>query len=113
MFLANEEEINLPQCVKEAISQYREDTDWLASWLNDICDTGANTKFEPAMSLYNSYSNFCKDNSERPKERRQFYKALETKGFLKKRTSQGMAFYGISLKTGSIPAYYEEFDFLN
>lgn len=86
-----------PACVQEAIREYRDQNDWLRHFLDDCCD------MSPAFStksgeLYTAYRSYCQRMNEYTRSTTDFYAALETAGFERRRSKNGRMVYGLQVK---------------
>lgn len=87
-----------PPVVVEAIRQYRESNDWLSIFMDECCEV------DPAFTqksgeFYEEYRAYCARNGEYARSTSDFYKALSTAGFEKRKTKTGIMLYGIRLKS--------------
>ncbi len=89
---------NLPQKVKEAIQTYKENNDWLGVFLSECCDV-ASSFSEKSGELFSEYRAYCLRTGEYARSMTDFYSALETEGYTKKRKSQGVFVNGLKLKS--------------
>ncbi len=90
--------ITLPRVVEEATAKYREENDWLNHFLMECCEA------DPAYSarsgeVYQAYRTYCNETGDFFRSTAEFYAALETAGFTRKRTSSANMITGIRLKT--------------
>jgi len=90
-----------PSVVAVATGTYKEEMDLLAPFLTECCyvdQKDSNLKIE-AKELYQVYDRFSYQNSDTAvKNSRAFYRMMETKGFVKKRSTKNkMFFFGITL----------------
>ena len=86
-----------PECVKAAISEYRNQNDWLGHFLEDCCEVEkCNT--EKSGALYQEYRNYCSRNGEYARSTTDFYAALDKLGFEKHKHKSGVIVYGLKLK---------------
>ena len=81
-------QIELPEKVKEAISAYKENNDWLAHFLEECCELGE-TFTEKSGELYSEYRAFCMRTGEYIRSTTDFYTALETEDFKRQKTRTG------------------------
>ncbi len=95
--IAADYRIEAPECVKNAIGAYREDNDWLGTFLQECCEVDK-TYTEKSGELYQEYHNYCMQNGEFIRSTTDFYAALEQAGFSKKRTNSARYIYGLRLK---------------
>lgn len=87
-----------PPVVVEAIRQYRESNDWMSIFMDECCE------IDPAFTqksgeFYEEYRAYCARNGEYARSTSDFYKALSTAGFEKRKTKTGIMLYGIRLKS--------------
>ncbi|MCM2675595.1 phage/plasmid primase, P4 family [Alkalicoccobacillus plakortidis] len=86
-----------PDAIKQATQGYREDMDILGPFIDEKCVINPLAKVE-AKVLYSSYKDWCFDNGEFELKNRAFYRALESREFLKGRgTDNKNFFFGIGL----------------
>ncbi|MCW6665290.1 phage/plasmid primase, P4 family [Aerococcaceae bacterium NML191219] len=90
--------ITKPQVVEDAIQAYKENNDWLNYFLEECCviDKTANEK---SGALYSEYRAFCLRNGEFTRSTSDFYSALESEAFKRKKTMKGSFVYGLRLKS--------------
>lgn len=89
--------IPCPACVEDAIKSYREDNDWLGHFLNDCCEADK-TYREKSGVLYQEYRSYCMRTGEYTRSTADFYNALESAGFSRKKTKAGIIVYGLRIK---------------
>lgn len=89
----------LPQVVKDAIREYREDNDWLGHFLEECCDMDASYT-EKSGELYQRYREYSIQNGEFTRQIGDFVAALENAGYNRRKTKAGKFFYGLKLKDG-------------
>ena len=86
----------VPACVRTAIDAYRGENDWLSHFLDDCCEIYA-PAFEKSGELYSAYRAFCLRTGEYTRSTTDFYKALELRGFERRRNKNGVFVYGLRL----------------
>lgn len=86
-----------PACVQDAIDAYRENNDWLASFLEDCCEVDK-TYQQKSGEFYQEYRAHCGRTGEFIRGTSDFYVALETAGFERKKSKTGTTIYGVRLK---------------
>ena len=86
----------VPACVRTAIDTYRGENDWLSHFLDDCCDI-SEPYFVKSGELYSSYRAFCSRTGEYARSTTDFYKALELRGFERRRNRNGVTVYGLRL----------------
>ena len=86
-----------PECVKTATALYRENSDWLDSFIEECCET-ADPYFTASGDLYTAYRSYCTRTGEYTRSTTDFYAAIDLAGFTRRRTEKGRFVYGIRLK---------------
>ena len=95
--IESEYRLDMPRCVRNAVDAYRENNDWLGHFLEECCDIGDSFS-EKSGDLYSEYRNFCSRTNEYTRSTTDFYSALSTMGFEKKRTKTNNMILGLRLK---------------
>ena len=88
----------LPAVVEQATSKYREENNWLDHFLTECCE------IDPSYSarsgeVYQAYRSYCNETGDYFRSTAEFYTALETEGFTRRRTRSGNLINGFRLKT--------------
>ena len=96
--IANNLKLTPPQVVVDAIEQYRNNNDWLSIFIEDCCEVDR-TFTQKSGELYQEYRAYCSRNGEYARSTTDFYSALETAGFLRKKTKVGNVILGLCLKS--------------
>ena len=86
-----------PECVKTATALYRENSDWLDSFLDECCEI-ADPYFTSSGDLYTAYRAYCSRTGEYTRSTTDFYAAIDLAGFTRRRTEKGRFVYGLRLK---------------
>ena len=88
----------LPAVVEEATAKYREENDWLNHFLAECCevDPGYTAR---SGDVYQAYRTYCNETGDFFRSTAEFYAALETSGFTRKRTKTANLITGLQLKT--------------
>ena len=89
--------IPCPACVEDAIKSYREDNDWLGHFLSECCEDDK-TYREKSGVLYQEYRSYCVRTGEYTRSTADFYNALESAGFSRRKSKAGIIVYGLRLK---------------
>ena len=89
--------IPCPACVEDAIKSYREDNDWLGHFLGECCEADK-TYREKSGVLYQEYRSYCARTGEYTRSTADFYNALESAGFSRKKSKAGIIVYGLRIK---------------
>ncbi|MFY9282848.1 MAG: phage/plasmid primase, P4 family [Miniphocaeibacter sp.] len=90
--------IKLPKKVEDAIQLYRENNNWLSHFLNECCEVNESYTAKSG-EVYNEYRAFCLRVGEFSRSTADFYTALESEAFERKRTSKGVLVKGLRLKS--------------
>ncbi|MRJ47098.1 phage/plasmid primase, P4 family [Fundicoccus ignavus] len=96
--IASDFKIPLPQKVREAIEEYRESNDWMGQFLNDCCELD-NAFVEKSGQVYDEYRAFCFRTGEFTRSSTDFYAALASEGFVRRRRSDGNYIQGLKLNS--------------
>lgn len=88
--------IPAPACVKEAISKYKSDNDWLAHFLNDCCERGDGYEVGSGK-FYSEYRAYCARVGDFTRSTTEFYNAVEQAGFKRVKKKHSMWIFGLRL----------------
>ena len=105
--VANGYQIEEPGVVKAAIEQYRENNDWLRPFLDEKCDIDVRNT-EASGRFYMAYRAWCEASGEYVHSTSDFYSALATCGFERRKTKTGAVISGVRLR----PEIGDDDDFL-
>lgn len=95
--IAREFRLQIPPCVQQAIDKYRENNDWMGNFLEECCKFGP-TLEQPSGILYQEYRNYCSSNGEFIRGTADFYAALESAGFQRRKNKNGSFIHGLALE---------------
>lgn len=95
-FIASGYKLPEPDAVRETISKYRDDSDWLQLFLLDQCEKRADYTVS-ASNLYARYTDYCGEVGEARRSQREFKSALEQAGHKAKHTKYGTVYCGLRL----------------
>lgn len=101
--IESEYQFSLPECVEKAIGEYRGNNDWLGNFLEDCCEVDSSYR-QKSGEFYQEYRSHCMRTGEFIRGTADFYSAIQTAGFERKKTNKGTFIHGVRLK---------EEDFLN
>ncbi len=91
--------ITEPEIVRDSISDYREQNDWLTQFLTACCELTDNPYAEaPSGELYQKYRDYSLKMGEYTRSTADFYAALDNKGFAKHRTGNGRFIRGLRIR---------------
>ena len=86
----------VPECVRAAIETYRGENDWLSHFLDDCCEL-EETAREKSGELYSAYRGYCLRSGEFARSTTDFYRAIDQRGFDRRRTKAGSFVIGLRL----------------
>ena len=95
-YIQNGGKITLPDVVKDAISEYRQDNDWLQKFIDECCQIEHNAT-EKGRELLSAYTGYCKQSGEYRKADLDVKQALQNAGFEWHKTKKGVVWYGLRL----------------
>ncbi|MDR0813448.1 MAG: DUF5906 domain-containing protein [Oscillospiraceae bacterium] len=104
-FIAAGGHIEPPECVKQAIDQYRADNDWLKNFITECVEVDK-TYTEKSGDLYNTYRYYCDRNGEYIRTAQDFKAAMEGAGFAYRRMSAGVLVYGCQINDDFLKGGY-------
>lgn len=96
--IADNYRIEPPQKVKDAIRRYKENNDWMAHFLTECCEVDESYT-EKSGEVYNTYRSYCMQVGEFIRSTTDFYTALESSGFGRKKTRACNLIIGLRLKS--------------
>lgn len=85
-----------PHRVQKAIDAYKQENNWFGVFIEACCEVGKD-KREKSGQFYEAYRNHCYRTGELIRNSREFYKAVESSGFERKKHKDGSYIYGVSL----------------
>jgi putative DNA primase/helicase len=98
------EGLEAPKAVLAATEEYREQSDHVATFVDDRLTIGEG-ETAPKAALYEAYTLWCKCNRETPLSREALSKRLQDRGLSEKKGAQGRRdWIGVSLRGASLPA---------
>lgn len=90
--------IKLPKKVEEAIQTYKENNDWLNHFLTECCDMDESYT-EKSGKVYDEYRAFCIRTGEFIRSTTDFYTAIDSSKFERKKTKTGNVIKGLKVKS--------------
>ncbi len=90
--------LRVPQCVQDAVADYRAEMDTLGGFIEDTCVTGPAYTVR-ASELYAGYSKWCDDTGEFKITQRRFGMQLTERGYDRFHSRRGFSYIGIGLLT--------------
>lgn len=95
--ISNKFHLDPPECVINAIRSYRENNDWLGAFLEECCDLDPSYT-QKSGEFYMEYRAFCTKTGDYIRSTTDFYAALESTGYKRKKTRDGMLVWGLRLR---------------
>ena len=95
--IADDFHFDKPQVVTDAIEKYRQDNDWLGEFISECCEIDSTYK-QKSGEFYQAYRSYCDSTGEFTRSTADFYSALESAGFEKKKVTSGSFIHGVRLK---------------
>lgn len=96
--IANDYKIVQPKIVQDAIQKYKDNNDWLQHFLDDCCEVDPSYEAKSGK-VYNTYRNYCAQMGEFARSTTDFYTAVESLDFMRRRTKTGVIIKGLRLKS--------------
>ena len=87
-----------PAVVEEATRKYRENNDWLSQFFEECCVIDPDAKAKSG-EFYTAYRSYCMQVGDYIRSTTDFYAALETAGFVRRKTNAGVMISGLQLKS--------------
>lgn len=97
---SGEKHIEVPKLFKDEAVKYRDSTDTLGLFLEEICILGPTKKVVPS-ALYTRYKEWCIDNGHNFLPGHLFKSRLEGRGFKQPRNNKGRYWEGIDISTAA------------
>ncbi|MDY6351240.1 MAG: phage/plasmid primase, P4 family [Selenomonas sp.] len=97
----------LPPCVQEAIAAYREDNDWLASFINACCEVGEDCE-QASGKFYETYRSYCALSGDYVRDSATFYGALEQADFKRVHRKNGRFIIGLRLRDNALEDFLKD-----
>lgn len=94
----NDYKLKSPKVVQDAINRYRENNDWLSSFIEECCEVNKSYE-QKSGEFYQEYRSYCARTGEYTRSTTDFYTGLEIAGFERKKTKTGIIVRGIRLKS--------------
>ena len=96
--IKNDYKLKSPKVVQDAINRYRENNDWLSSFIEECCEVNKSYE-QKSGEFYQEYRSYCARTGEYTRSTTDFYTGLEIAGFEKKKTTVAAVIRGIRLKS--------------
>lgn len=90
--------IKLPEKVQDAIKVYKENNDWMSHFLEECCEIDESFTAKSG-EVYDEYRAFCIRTGEFIRSTTDFYTALDSRNFERKRTNVGVIVKGLKIKS--------------
>lgn len=89
--------LDQPECVANAIKAYRENNDWLGSFLEECCEEDP-SYVQKSGEFYQEYRAYCNRTGDFTRSTTDFYSALDLAGFERKKERAGMMIHGVRVR---------------
>jgi putative DNA primase/helicase len=93
--------IKLPKKVEDAIKVYKENNDWMSHFLEECCEIDESYTAKSG-EVYDEYRAFCIRTGEFIRSTTDFYTALDSRNFERRRTNAGVIVKGLKIKSDFI-----------
>lgn len=93
-FIAAGYHIEQPECVKEAIREYRQQNDWFHNFINDRCESGGSFT-EGSQTMYLNYRSYCDEVGDYKRSAAEFKSEMIKAGYKWHKTKMGAVYHGI------------------
>lgn len=93
-FIANDYNIEMPECVKQAVTQYRANNDWLENFLAECCEIDPRYT-QKSGELYTRYKAYCDATGDYRRSLADFKQGLAMAGYDTRKTMTGAIVYGL------------------
>lgn len=90
--------LKTPKKVQDAIDLYKKNNNWLQHFLDECCEIDSSYT-EKSGKVYDEYRAFCLRMGEFTRSTTDFYTALESENFERRRTNKGVMVRGLRLKS--------------
>ena len=101
-FIAAQYHIEQPECVKQAIREYRQQNDWFHNFIDDRCETGGGYT-EGSQAMYLNYRAYCDEVGDYKRSAAEFKNEMLKAGYKWHKSKTGAAYYGIRLASDFLP----------
>ena len=93
--------------MQEAIAAYREDNDWLASFINACCEVGEDCE-QASGKFYETYRSYCALSGDYVRDSATFYGALEQADFKRVHRKNGRFIIGLRLRDNALEDFLKD-----
>ena len=90
--------IEQPECVKEAVQDYRAQNDWFHNFINDRCEIGGSYTVG-SQALYLNYRNYCDEIGDFKRSSAEFKNEMLKNCYKWHKSKGGAKYYGIRLSS--------------
>ena len=105
-FIAAQYHIEQPECVKQAIREYRQQNDWFHNFIDDRCEIGGSYA-EGSQTMYLNYRAYCDEVGDYKRSAAEFKNEMLKAGYKWHKTKTGASYYGIRLASEFLPESLE------
>lgn len=97
-FIEEKFRIKQPECVKEAIQEYRQQNDWFHNFIDDRCEIDGSFT-EGSQTMYLNYRSYCDEVGDYKRSAAEFKKEMMKAGYKWHKSKTGASYYGVRLVT--------------
>lgn len=101
-FIAADHHIEQPECVKQAIREYRQQNDWFHNFIGDRCEIGGSFA-EGSQTMYVNYRVYCDEVGDYKRSAAEFKNEMLKAGYKWHKSKTGATYYGIRLASEFLP----------
>ena len=88
--------IEQPECVKQAIKEYRQQNDWFHNFIDDRCEIGSSYTVG-SQTMYLNYRSYCDDVGDYKRSAAEFKAEMLKAGYKWHKSKAGAFYYGVRL----------------
>jgi len=97
--------LDVPEAVRRASDEYRQQSDVLGEWLQEECEHAADGEIEQQVA-YTHYGRWCGDRGLRAPSKKQFTCRLSERGYRERRSHRGRFYAGFRLRAAGGQLYH-------
>lgn len=101
-FIAAKYHIEQPECVKQAIREYRQQNDWFHNFIDDRCEIG-DSFTEGSQAMYLNYRAYCDEVGDYKRSAAEFKGEMLKAGYKWHKSKTGASYYGVRLASDFLP----------
>ena len=101
-FITAKYHIEQPECVKQAIREYRQQNDWFHNFIDDRCEIG-DSFTEGSQAMYLNYRTYCDEVGDYKRSAAEFKGEMLKAGYKWHKSKTGASYYGVRLASDFLP----------